>query len=369
MTALEEHREDRYQTAAELASDLGNMLQVIRPTPGAGELGAFLSELVGHERPVSATAVPTARPAVTPPPRPTPPSAAQPPKPKPAPHSPGAEHVRLETPPVFTVPRQSRVGLIAAIGVVIVAVVAGVFYVTKFRRAGPGAVAEATPAPETVEMAREVAQQEVAKQTQALRERLSNEILSPSPVPAGRRPAPPPLERAAGAAPTPGGPAVGAPAGVDVRPAIAPSTPAQEPSPALAAAPPTEVPPTPGPAATPTSAPAPAPEQPVVPQPVVREGDLVELGGDVIPPQPIYNPKPAYPPLAARQHVVGTVFLEVLVDENGSVQDVKVLRGVKPNLGLDAAAAGAVWSWRYKPATKGGVRVKVRFTQAILFRL
>lgn len=126
---------------------------------------------------------------------------------------------------------------------------------------------------------------------------------------------------------------------------------------------PTEVPP------MPTAEPAPAPEQPVQKQPAVREGDLVELGGDVIPPQEIYNPKPAYPPLAERQRVTGTVFLEVLVDENGSVQEVKVLRGVKPDFGLDAAAAGAVRSWRYKPATKGGVRVKVRFTQPIVFRL
>jgi TonB family protein len=362
MTALKEHCEDRYQTAAELASDLGNMLQVIRPTPGAGELGAFLSELVGHERPVSATAVPTARPAVTPPPRPTPPSAAQPPRPKPASRPPAADHVRLETPPVLTVPQQSRVGLIAVIGVVVLAVVAGIFYVTKFRRAGPGTVAEATPAPETVEMAREVAQQEVAKQTQALRERLSNEILSPSPVPTRRPPAPPPLERAAAVAPTPAGPAVGAPAGVEVQPATAPPTPAQEPSPVPAAVLPTEVPP------TPTAEPAPAPEQPVAQQPAVREGDLVELGGDVIPPQPIYNPKPAYPPLAERQRVTGTVFLEVLVDENGAVQDVRVLRGVKPDFGLGAAAANAVRTWRYKPATKGGVRVKVRFTQPIVFR-
>jgi protein TonB len=123
------------------------------------------------------------------------------------------------------------------------------------------------------------------------------------------------------------------------------------------------------PVATPTAAPAPAPEQPVEEQPAVREGDLVELGGDVIPPQPIYNPKPSYPPLAARQRVTGTVFLEVLVDENGSVQDVKVLRGVKPDLGLDAAAAAVVRSWRYKPATKGGVRVKVRATQRIAFRI
>jgi len=122
------------------------------------------------------------------------------------------------------------------------------------------------------------------------------------------------------------------------------------------------------PAAAPIAASAPAPEQPGEQQPAVREGDLVELGGDVVPPEAVYSPKPAYPPLAARQRIGGTVFLEVLVDENGSVQDVKVLRGVKPDLGLDAAAASAVRSWRYKPATKGGVRVKVRTTQVIPFR-
>jgi TonB family protein len=100
----------------------------------------------------------------------------------------------------------------------------------------------------------------------------------------------------------------------------------------------------------------------------VQVGELVEMGPDVSPPQAIYNPKPAYPPLAARQRVGGTVFLDVLVDENGSAQDVKVLRGVKPDLGLDAAAATAVRSWRFKPATKSGVRVKVHITQTIPFK-
>jgi protein TonB len=125
---------------------------------------------------------------------------------------------------------------------------------------------------------------------------------------------------------------------------------------------PTEVPPTPVPE-TPTAA------APLVPEPpAVREGDLVELGGDVIAPEPVFYPKPAYPPLAARQRVGGTVFLSVLVDENGAVRDVSVLRGVQPDLGLAAAAANAVRTWRYRPATKSGVRVKVRITQPIPFR-
>ncbi len=60
--------------------------------------------------------------------------------------------------------------------------------------------------------------------------------------------------------------------------------------------------------------------------------------------------------------------LNVLVDERGAVQDVRVLRGVKPDLGLDQAAQNAVRQWRYKPATKNGVRVKVWTTQTVPFR-
>jgi protein TonB len=356
MKALRENRDERYQTAAELAADLDSMLQLFRPAPGAAELGAFLAELVGRDRHVSTTAAPSPRPAVTPPPRPpAPPPAAQPPKPAPRPQA--AEHIHAETPPVFTAPRQSRVGLIAGIAVVVLAAAVGIFYLARSRRT-PGASAEATPAPETIEMAREVAQQEVDRQTRALRERLSNEILGPTPVPTGRRAAVPPPTRAAAVVTTP----VEIPAGAAAVAAV------QEPSPPPVAAAPTEVPPTPVPT-TPTAALAPAPEQPVVQQPTVREGDLVELGGDVVPPQPVSKPAPSYPPVAARQGIEGTVLLDVLIDENGSVQDVKVLRGVKPDLGLDAAAASAVRKWKYTPPTKGGVRVKVRIAQAIGFTL
>jgi protein TonB len=105
----------------------------------------------------------------------------------------------------------------------------------------------------------------------------------------------------------------------------------------------------------------------VVAQPEVkaREGELVEVPDTW--PELIASTKPAYPPLAARQRLGGTVFLRVLVDEAGVVRDVQVLRGIKPDLGLDAAAVAAVKSWRYKPATKDGVRVKVWFTQPVKF--
>jgi protein TonB len=108
--------------------------------------------------------------------------------------------------------------------------------------------------------------------------------------------------------------------------------------------------------------------EPAAEQPAVKVGDLVEMGTDVTPPQRVFGSPPSYPPLAERRRLGGVVIVEALVDETGSVQDVRVLRGVKPDLGLDAAAATAVRGWRFKPATKNGVRVKVRITEAISFK-
>jgi TonB family protein len=369
MTALRENRNERYQSAAELGTDLGNILQVIRPTPGASELGAFLAELVGRERPVSSPHIPAPRPAITPPPRPP----AHPPgeeTPRLAPTTPvlAKEFAREEALALLAPARRSRTGLVVGAVLGVVAVVAGGWYLTRSKGPSPGAVVEPTPAPETVEMAKEAAQQEVAKQTQTMRQRLSNEILKPTPAPATRRPAVATPARVAAAIPTPQAQPTVVPAAPAPQPTAAPAAAVQEPTRAPAAPTPTEPPPTPVPA-TPAPEPAPTRASLVAEQPSVRQGDLVNLAPDVIPPEAVFKPMPTYPPLAARQHVGGIVILEALVDENGAVQDVKVLRGVKPDLGLDAAAANAVRSWRYKPATKNGVRVKVRITQPIPFRL
>ena len=363
MKALREDREDRYQTAGDLAGDLGNMLQVIRPAPGASELGGFLGELVGRERAASARAVPTPRPAVTPPPRPAPaPPAREPVRVK---HVAPPEPARAEIPEVLTAPRKSRAALFVGVGVVVVAVAAGALYLTRAKRPLSGAAAEATPPPETVEMAREAAQQEVARQSEALRERLSTESQSPAAAPAPRRPAAAPPVRAAGVVATP----PERPAGAIAPPIAPPPAPTQAPTaaatPVTAAVAPAEEPTT-APAA-PTIAPTSVPLPPT--QPAVQEGDLVEAGNDVVLPVAIYSPRPTYPPAAERQRVTGVVLLGVLVDEKGAVQDVRLLRGIRPDLGLTAAAIDAVRTWRYKPATKEGVRVKTRITVAVTFQL
>ena len=55
----------------------------------------------------------------------------------------------------------------------------------------------------------------------------------------------------------------------------------------------------------------------------------------------------------------------MLVSHTGAVEDVTLLRGTTPDYGFDKAAIEAVRGWRFKPATKAGVRVKFRKTVTI----
>ena len=92
---------------------------------------------------------------------------------------------------------------LAAAAVLVLAVVVGVVLMTRERPAGPAAgEPTATPAPETVEMARQIAQQEVDRREGEMRERLTREILTATPAPAAapRATAPPPQATAVPAA-------------------------------------------------------------------------------------------------------------------------------------------------------------------------
>jgi TonB family protein len=60
---------------------------------------------------------------------------------------------------------------------------------------------------------------------------------------------------------------------------------------------------------------------------------------------------PPYPPDAASQHVHGEVAMDVTLNDDGTVQDVKVIEG---NPLLDSAATEAVKQWKYRPLTVNG---------------
>ena len=366
MKALSEKREERYQTAADFAAALDDLLQALRPTPGASDLGYFLAQLHGRDKapmpaPTVEVAVPPAKapkitieaPPAAGPIRPAPPIVTAAGTPSPATTMP------VEVPVLKAPVRKAPAGLLAAAAAIaVLAAVAGALYFSRIPAPSDPNVA-ATPAPETVELARQIVDQEMAKREQ--------ELLAQQ---GGGQPAVPP----GAAAPVTAAPAVAVPP--TRAPATAPAG-APTPRPAAAAAPSQATPvpaPEPEPIVVPTEAPPPPTEVPTRPPlvaetPTVREGDLVDASTPgLVPPQPLSTPKATYPPLAARQRVGGTVILEVLVNETGRVDDVRVLRGVKPDLGLDAAAVAAVRTWRFNPGTLAGVRVKTRITQVIPFR-
>lgn len=104
---------------------------------------------------------------------------------------------------------------------------------------------------------------------------------------------------------------------------------------------------------------APGPGEPaeVVPGPV-------RVGGRIEAPRKIRHVDPVYPELAIRAGVTGTVILECVIDRDGRVDRVAVLRGHPL---LDAAAVDAVRQWTYRPTLLNGVPVEVVMTVTVRF--
>jgi len=84
-------------------------------------------------------------------------------------------------------------------------------------------------------------------------------------------------------------------------------------------------------------------------------------------PRKVHDARPSYPEAARRERVQGVVVLELIVDEEGRVAEVDVLRG-QP-MGLTEAAVEAVSQWRYEPVILDGQPVPVTLVVTVNFRL
>lgn len=237
--------------------------------------------------------------------------------------------------------------------------------------AAPGSL-PATPAPADTAAAastpsadvKAMMEKQLAQKEDDLRKKLEKELEAKiAAAKAAGKPLPTPTPVTAPAA-SAQAPAVRPPAPEPAAPAPAPAPePKREPEPAKVQEKAPEKPPTP----------APEPARPHVPEPAapprVKPGDLVEPGPGVSPPQLVNFSKPAYPPLARSMRVEGDVVVSVLVDENGQVENAKVTEPIAQKVGINEAALSAARSARYKPATKGGVRVKMWTRLRIPFKL
>ncbi|MDE3180301.1 MAG: energy transducer TonB [Acidobacteriota bacterium] len=96
-------------------------------------------------------------------------------------------------------------------------------------------------------------------------------------------------------------------------------------------------------------------------------GGIYSVGGGVTEPIAIYSPDPPYTEQAREAKFQGDVVLSIVVEPDGSVTEIQV---VKPlGLGLDDSAVKAVRGWKFKPGTRNGVPVPVRMFVDVTFHL
>jgi len=105
---------------------------------------------------------------------------------------------------------------------------------------------------------------------------------------------------------------------------------------------------------------------PDAPPAPVDEGPI-RVGGQIKEPRKIKEVKPVYPEIARKARIEGVVILEITVNKQGKVRDVKVLRGLA--MGLTEAAVEAVKQWEYEPSTLNNRPVEVLVTVTVRFNL
>ena len=81
------------------------------------------------------------------------------------------------------------------------------------------------------------------------------------------------------------------------------------------------------------------------------------------------NSRPPYPPTSRRLEEEGTVILNLYVQADGHVSDARVRKSSGSSRLDEAASREALRSWRFIPATQGGVAIASWHAVAVTFRL
>jgi TonB family protein len=116
----------------------------------------------------------------------------------------------------------------------------------------------------------------------------------------------------------------------------------------------------------PTAAPPPtgaATDPRPTPPGVVRPGNGVTL------PRLLHDVKPQYTSEAMQKRIQGMVLIECVVNTDGSVSNVKVVRSLDAAYGLDEQAIAAAKQWRFAPGTRNGQPVPVMISLEMTFTL
>ncbi len=94
----------------------------------------------------------------------------------------------------------------------------------------------------------------------------------------------------------------------------------------------------------------------------------IHVGGNMNPPVKISAPQPQYTEIARKARIQGVVIVQAIIDKQGNVTSVKLLKGLP--MGLDQATIDAIKRWKFEPATLGDGRpVSVYYTLTVNFQL
>ena len=97
-------------------------------------------------------------------------------------------------------------------------------------------------------------------------------------------------------------------------------------------------------------------------------GKIYSMEDGIQPPRILYRPVPAYTQEARDAGVEGMLLLQVIIRRDGSVDSIKVLKGI--GYGLDESAIRTIAEeWRFQPGTLNGKPVDVQAKIEVSFRL
>ena len=96
-------------------------------------------------------------------------------------------------------------------------------------------------------------------------------------------------------------------------------------------------------------------------------GGLFRVGGGVSAPTVIYKVDPTYSEEARKAKYQGTVVLSAIVRKDGTIEILKVVRGL--GLGLDENAIQALRQWKFRPGMRNGAPVDVALNIEVNFTL
>jgi len=98
-------------------------------------------------------------------------------------------------------------------------------------------------------------------------------------------------------------------------------------------------------------------------------GKTYQPGSGVSVPVEIYVPKPQYTADAMRARIQGMVWVECIVQTNGTCTDTRLVRSLDPTFGLDQEAIKAAQLFRFRPGMRMGEPVPVLVTIELSFSL